>query len=111
MSVHTVLTVKTSRATVDETRRLLRSVVGPCSAQRGCRGCRMLQDQEDPAGLWLFQEWDSLENLKKHFHSEAFRWLLAAMDLSVSPPDLRFLFVDRSCGIELVEETGGLGKV
>ena len=110
MMVHTVLRVKTSPATVAETRRLLRAIVGPCSAQRGCRGCRMLQDQEDPAGLWLLQEWDSLENLKKHFHSEAFRWLLAARDLSVSPPDLRFHFVDRSCGIELVEETGGLGK-
>jgi len=71
----------------------------------------MLQDQDDPAGLWLLQEWESLEDLKRHFETEAFRWLLAVMDLSVSPPDLRFLFVDRSCGIELVEETRGLGKV
>ena len=109
--VHTILRVKTSAATVAETRRLLRAVVGPSSAQRGCCGCRMLQDQEDPAGLWLLQEWDSLENLKGHFHSEAFRWLLAAMDLSVSPPDLRFLFVDRSCGIELVEESRSPGNV
>jgi quinol monooxygenase YgiN len=102
--IHTVLQVKTSPATDAEARRLLRAVVGPCSAQRGCSGCRMLEDEEDPWGLWLFQEWDSLENLKDHFRSEAFRWLLAAMDLSVSSPDLRFLFVDRSCGIELVEE-------
>ena len=111
MTVHAILRVLTSAATVGETRRLLRAVVGPCSAQRGCRGCRMLQDQEDPAAIWLLQEWDSLEDLKKHFRSEAFHWLLAAMDLSVSPPDLRFLFVDRTCGIELVEESGGLGGV
>jgi len=32
------------------------------------------------------------------------------MDLSASPPDLRFLFVDRSGGIELVEEARGLGE-
>ncbi len=107
--VHTVLKVKTSPATVAETRRLLRALVGPCTAQRGCLGCRMLVDQEDPAALWLFQEWDSTESLKRHFRTEAFRWLLAAMDLSVAPPDLRFLFVDRVCGIELVEETSAHG--
>jgi quinol monooxygenase YgiN len=109
--MQTVLQVKTSPATSAEIRRLLRAIVGPCSAQQGCLGCRLLQDQEDPGGLWLFQEWDSLDHLKRHFRSEVFRWLLAAMDLSVSPPDLRFLSVDRSWGIELVEESKRLGDI
>jgi len=81
----------------------LTPLIGWTRVQLGCRACHLLTDLEEPRALVLWEEWDTREHLDRHLRSEDYRRVLAAIELSQGPPEIRFDTVEAAGGIEIVE--------
>ena len=84
----------------DEIVQTFRSLVGPTEVKRGCLGCRFYQDVSDKNALTYVEEWQTQEDLQRHFRSDQYRKLLALIDLSTAPPELKFHTISETSGIE-----------
>jgi quinol monooxygenase YgiN len=68
----------------------------------GCAACRLYADMENLSVFTLASEWESQADLDRCLGSDAFRTVLAAMDLSVEEPEIRFDSVVRRAGLEVI---------
>ena len=84
----------------DEIVQTFRSLVEPTEVKRGCLGCRFYQDVADKNALTYVEQWRTQEDCERHLRSEQYRKLLALIDLSTSPPELRFHTISETSGIE-----------
>jgi quinol monooxygenase YgiN len=50
------------------------------------------------------EQWKTQEALDKHISSDDFRRILAVLDLSVGPPEVKFVTASHTTGMELIEE-------
>jgi quinol monooxygenase YgiN len=91
----------------DEVLELLHSIQGPVMAQKGCAACHIYEEHAPEDAVVLVEQWDSAEALDEHLRSEAYRRILVALELSGSPPEVRFDHVTATEGIELVERSRG----
>lgn len=82
---------------------LLRSVQGPVRAQPGCAAFDILDEQDAEPAIVLFERWDSQGALEEHLRSDAYRRVIAAIELSGRPPNISFEHVESVEGLELVE--------
>ena len=76
----------------------------PTRVAPGCINCRLLGDFEDGDSITLVEEWASQEELDRHLVSDAFRTLVALIEMSARPPLIRFDTVEQSAGIEVIEK-------
>jgi quinol monooxygenase YgiN len=103
-----IMVVGTLRIPLSADRReqvleVLRSIQGPVRAQAGCTECSIYEEQSPEEAVVLVERWESEAALEAHIRSESYRRILAAIELSGSPPDLRFEQVSASAGMELIE--------
>ena len=89
--------------TKNDVLKTLRPLIGPTEAQPGCVSCRMHQDVDDANALTLVEQWETQADLNRHIASNDFRRVLAVLDLSIKPPEIRFDGVSHTAGIELIE--------
>lgn len=82
---------------------ILRSVEGPTSVTPGCRSIQTYESSGEDAKVLLLEEWESVAQLTQHLRSSVYGRVLAAMELSGSPPVIRFCDISRIHGIELVK--------
>jgi quinol monooxygenase YgiN len=88
-----------------EVLEVFRSVQGPVLAQPGCVACHIYEEQGHEPAVVLVERWESQEALEAHLQSETYRRILGAIELSGSPPEIRFDHVSRSDGMGLVERS------
>jgi quinol monooxygenase YgiN len=84
----------------DEIVRTFRSLLEPTGVKHGCLGCRLYQDVTDDNALTYVEEWETCEDFERHLRSDQYRKHLALIDLSTSPPELRFHTISETSGIE-----------
>jgi quinol monooxygenase YgiN len=82
---------------------VLRSVQGPVRAQPGCAACDVFDERGPEAAVVLLERWETEEALEEHLRSEAYRRVIAAVELSGAQPEIRFEHVAAVEGLELVE--------
>ena len=75
-------------------------LVGSIRTEKGCKRCDFCQGVEDENRLFLLEEWDTQENIKKHLKSERFRVLRGAMSLLKEPYEIMFHTVFHPAGME-----------
>lgn len=80
----------------------LTALLEPTRVQPGCAGCRLYADMENPSVFTFASEWESQIDLDRCLGSDAFRTVLAAMELSVEAPEIRFDSVVRRAGLEVI---------
>ena len=90
-----------------EVLQALRSLQGPTSVQAGCVDCRILEDVDDETLIFYVEEWGTREQLVRHIRSDHYTRLLAIIEMSSGPPDLRYDTISRRQGLELVEAVRG----
>lgn len=88
--------------------RTLLALIGPVSAEPGCRGCRLFHDFFQNSRLVFSSEWGSRGSLESHIDSENFKTVLSVIDLSSELPAIRFEEIRQTQGMEyLVSVRGG----
>jgi len=100
--IHTSLKVVLPANRRGEAVRLIRSLVGPTSAEPGCLHCGSYTDAQNEDILCYVEDWQTEDDLQRHIRSSDYRKFLALMDLSSEPPDLKFHRVSETFGIEYV---------
>ncbi|HYC56915.1 MAG TPA: antibiotic biosynthesis monooxygenase [Candidatus Binatia bacterium] len=103
MRIVSTMRIVTTRASRTAVLQVLRALAGPLEVKSGLLGCRLCCDVGDANVLTWTEEWESCEALHAHIRSCAYRSLLEVMDMSASPPLLRFDTVLETAGLELVE--------
>jgi quinol monooxygenase YgiN len=90
-----------------EASTVLRSLVGPVRAERGCLSTQLMEE----AGAWCrltwVAEWNRIEDFELHLRTEAFRRILAVIELSANPPVVEIDDVSSRRGFDLVAEILG----
>jgi quinol monooxygenase YgiN len=93
----------------DEILAILFSVKGPTESEPQCVSCRIYTEPRNEKLLTYEEVWQSEESLYQHLRSPHYRSLLAAMDLSSEPPEVKFTTVLKTEGMEVMQRV--LGKV
>lgn len=88
------------RASVIE---LLQSIQGAVRAQPDCAACDVFDEQGSEAAVVLIERWATREAFEAHLKSDAYRRIIAAIELSGSAPDIKFERVESVEGMEIVE--------
>jgi quinol monooxygenase YgiN len=86
-----------------ETIEVLRSVQGPTQAQPDCLDCRIYEEENSGRAILYYERWQTEAGLHQHVRSDLYRRLLATLELSSRPPEIRFDSVAASAGMELIE--------
>jgi quinol monooxygenase YgiN len=80
----------------------LRSLMAHARLQPGCITCHVWSDLE--SNVRYVEEWATEMDLERRVRSDRFTWLLAVIEASEEPPDVRFDFFTLSRGLDYVEQ-------
>ena len=105
--ITSTLRIVFNEPTREEALRVLRGLVGPVRSHPGCLATRLTQDVGDERVVTWVDQWRRREDHERHVRSDAFRRLLAVMDLAAEPPTFEVDEVGRRHGFELVERLLG----
>lgn len=81
---------------------VLESIKGQTASSIGCLGC-LLTLEVGESKVCYQEKWANHETLERHLQSSLYTRILAAMELSCTPPTIEFFEVTRTGGLELVE--------
>ena len=85
----------------------VRSLLGWTSVQPGCISIAFYQDTESPGTLMLLEEWQDWRSIENHIRSDSYRSILELMELSSTPPEIKFCSVSDIQGMEVLERLRG----
>jgi|GEM_PF-682258 len=91
----------------DEILAILFSVKGPTESKPQCVSCRIYTEPRNEKIITYEEVWQNEESLYQHLRSPHYRNLLAAIDLSSEPPEVKFTTVLKSEGMELMQRVLG----
>ena len=100
------------RITIDAENReeilsVARSLLGLVRAQPGCIHFEICHNIDDVNTLAIVEEWESQEDLDRYIRSDEYRKVLALIDFSAEPPEIRFNTVSHTGGLEVIEAARG----
>ncbi len=81
----------------------IRPLLDPTRVLSGCLRINFYQSVENPNLLTLVQEWQSQADLDYHLCSYEFKTLLAVAEVSSKRPEIKFLTIKRTEGLEVVQ--------
>ena len=100
--IQAIVKLRTSPARRTDILDVLRTVVGPTRVEPGCLGCSLYQDDSDAEVIVLLQEWGSRGDLDHYLRSDLCLRILQAAESAQGPPEVRFMTVSDTSGIEAV---------
>jgi quinol monooxygenase YgiN len=106
--IHASLRVVLPAEKREEAHRIVRSLLGPTRVQPGCVSCHVYQDAEEKNAICYIEQWQTEEDLGRHIQCDDYRKVLALMELSSQPPELRFHIVSETFGIEYLTRVRSL---
>ena len=106
-SVVFTLEIEVSPERREEVLTTLRLMMGPTEVQLGCVRCRLYLSTVNPNALTLVEEWKSEVELQNHIRSREFENILAVMDMSEGPPEIRIDKVSRRTGLDAIAALRG----
>jgi len=81
---------------------ILATVTGPTQSEPGCLDCSLLEEHGDEYAIFYVEQWRSEQEMNRHIRSSLYDRVLQAMDLSRTPPDVKYHEISHSSGLELV---------
>ena len=69
----------------------LRSATTIPAGEPGCRSSSIWREADGSGAVLLMEEWDSPREMERHMTGPVFRRLLAVLELSRTPPEIRYV--------------------
>ena len=73
-------------------------------AEPGCVACQLFHDVGSDGTFVVISEWSSLTTLRRHLQGQAYRQMLALMEMSARPCAVSFHTIRCTTGMELVHQ-------
>ena len=83
---------------------VLDSLKGPTSIIGDCLGSSVSIEPEEGGAICYSEQWRSRESLDRHLRSPLYGRILAAMEFSRIPPEVKFYEATGVGGLDLVEK-------
>ncbi len=99
----TTLGIAVAPENMEKAMGVMLPMLGPTRAESGCIACDLYQSADDEMRLILIEQWESLAHLERHIRLDNFRRVLAWIEMSVEPPEIRFDTVSTSRGLDIIE--------
>ena len=80
----------------------LEALLSATRIEQGCRRCSLFESVEQRGTFMLLEEWATVSEFQRHLRSDLYTQLLNLMELSPEPPDVRFLVVAESMGMDAI---------
>ena len=94
--------------TRDEMLAILFSAKGPTESEPKCISCRIYTEPRNEKNITYEEVWQDKASLCRHLRSPHYRRVLAAIDLSSEPPEVKIATVLKTEGMEVLQRV--LGK-
>jgi quinol monooxygenase YgiN len=94
-----VPTVKKREAVLD----ILNSVETLARVKTGCINCALYEACTDEREILYIEQWRTKDELYRHIQSDLYFRILAAMELALRVPELRFHEMSEPMGMELIK--------
>jgi quinol monooxygenase YgiN len=78
-------------------------LLGPTRVAPGYIGCRLYADFENVNAFTLVERWATQAALDRHLATDAYKTIVAAIELSAQPPTIHFDTVGQRSGLEVIE--------
>lgn len=84
--------------------KILKMTADYCKIRPECLSCHIYEDVQE-ANILMFDElWRSKEDLEQYLRSDEYRNVLMVMEMCEKAPEVRFITISDSSGIETVEK-------
>jgi quinol monooxygenase YgiN len=103
MMITVTLRIKVSSKRCQDLINDAKLILGPTRILAGCISCRLYQDLDEPDAVFLVEEWESRENLDRHFNSEQCRIMLSLMEASDQFPEIKINTVSKMEALKAIE--------
>jgi quinol monooxygenase YgiN len=88
----------------NEVLRIFRSNTERNKALPGCLNSRLYEDLQVDNVILFEEMWSSEEEMEKHLQSDDYRKVLMTLEMALQRPEVRFMRVSSSNGIEVIEK-------
>lgn len=105
------LTILASPQSREQILEMLLSVKGPTEGKAGCLGSRLYQEILNENLITYEELWQNEWTLHNHIRSDLYRAILAAMDLSGKPPEVKFSHIAKTEDMDLIKRILGNGEI
>ncbi len=95
----------------DEILDILFFVKGPAEGKHGCLSCGIYHDLQNEHIIFYEELWEGRENLYSYIRSDLYRNILAAVDMSSEPPEIKLSTVLSVAGMDLIKEALGYSHI
>jgi quinol monooxygenase YgiN len=104
MMMVSIIKIVPIRGKRNEVMDILVSVKGPTLASSGCLECRVCEERGDEYTIIYLEKWQSVEAFYRQIRSNIYSRVLGAMELSRKRPEVFFLKIAETKGMELIKE-------
>ena len=80
----------------------LKALLPATGIEPGCRRCSLFGSVERRDTFMLLEDWATMSEFRRHLRSDLYTQLLHMMELASEPPDVRFLVVTESMGMDAI---------
>jgi quinol monooxygenase YgiN len=84
--------------------KTIHPIIGSTSVRKGCLHCGLYSNSQNDDELILLENWKSQQDMEKHIRSDDFRKILTVMEAAKKKPEISFITVESTAGLELVEK-------
>lgn len=85
----------------------LRSATTHPAEEPGCRSSSIWRNADASDAVLLMEEWESTQAMERHMTTPVFRRLLAVLELSRTPPEIRYVHGSRLRGVDWMTQVLG----
>jgi quinol monooxygenase YgiN len=85
-----------------EVMEILSLMTEQIQVEAGCLLCRLFRSFKDPHMILLEQRWSNEEEMIRHLRSDRYGKILLALEMAMEAPEIRFDYIARSRGMDLI---------
>jgi quinol monooxygenase YgiN len=100
--IHATVTIVARRSQRKGILQALKSLLASTPGEAGCLRCHLHEGVEKKGSFILVEEWATPADFQRRLRSESYLRLLQVMELSAEPPEVRFLEVTGTMGMEAI---------
>jgi quinol monooxygenase YgiN len=100
--IHATVTIVARRSQRKGVLEALRSLLTSTAWETGCLRRHLYKDVEKKGAFTFVEEWATPADFQRRLRSESYLRLLQIMELSAEPPEIRFLEVTETMGMEAI---------